>query len=43
MMAESSKLDEAATYTMKLRSGLTWSDGSPVTARTSCRRSTCTG
>ena len=30
MMAESSKLDEAAnTYTMKLRSGLTWSDGSP--------------
>jgi peptide/nickel transport system substrate-binding protein len=34
MMAESSSLDEAAnTYTMKLRSGLTWSDGSPVTAK----------
>ena len=34
MMAESSKLDEAAnTYTMKLRSGLTWSDGSPITAK----------
>jgi peptide/nickel transport system substrate-binding protein len=34
MMAESSSLDEAnKTYTMKLRSGLTWSDGSPVTAK----------
>src|SRR4051794_15038763 len=34
MMAESSKLDEATnTYTMKLRSGLTWSDGSPVTSK----------
>src|SRR5690349_5026826 len=34
MMAESGTLDEAAkTYTMKLRSGLTWSDGKPVTAK----------
>jgi peptide/nickel transport system substrate-binding protein len=34
LMAESSSLDEAnKTYTMKLRSGLTWSDGSPVTAK----------
>ncbi|MFI6679524.1 ABC transporter substrate-binding protein [Kribbella sp. NPDC050470] len=34
MMAESSSLDEAnKTYTMKLRSGLTWSDGAPVTAK----------
>ncbi|TDD22428.1 ABC transporter substrate-binding protein [Kribbella turkmenica] len=34
MMAESSSLDEAAnTYTLKLRSGLTWSDGSPVTSK----------
>ncbi|WP_433167491.1 ABC transporter substrate-binding protein [Kribbella sp. CA-247076] len=34
LMAESSSLDEAAnTYTMKLRSGLTWSDGSPVTSK----------
>ncbi|WP_371400991.1 ABC transporter substrate-binding protein [Kribbella sp. NBC_00662] len=34
MMAESGTLDEAnKTYTMKLRSGLTWSDGKPVTAK----------
>ncbi|MFD7157836.1 ABC transporter substrate-binding protein [Kribbella sp. NPDC059898] len=34
MMAESGTLDEATkTYTMKLRSGLTWSDGKPVTAK----------
>lgn len=34
LLAESNTLDEAAkTYTMKLRSGLTWSDGSPLTAK----------
>ncbi|TDW94589.1 MULTISPECIES: ABC transporter substrate-binding protein [Kribbella] len=34
MMAESGTLDEATkTYTLKLRSGLTWSDGKPVTAK----------
>jgi len=34
MMAESGTLDEkASTYTLKLRSGLTWSDGSPVTSK----------
>ncbi|GAA1691634.1 hypothetical protein GCM10009745_41220 [Kribbella yunnanensis] len=34
MMAESGTLDEKAkTYTMKLRSGLTWSDGTPVTSK----------
>jgi peptide/nickel transport system substrate-binding protein len=34
MMAESSELaSDGKTYTMKLRSGLTWSDGSPVTAK----------
>jgi peptide/nickel transport system substrate-binding protein len=34
LMAESSSLDAASnTYTLKLRSGLTWSDGSPVTSK----------
>jgi peptide/nickel transport system substrate-binding protein len=34
LMAESSTLDEKAnTYTLKLRSGLTWSDGTPVTSK----------
>src|SRR5689334_24836690 len=34
MMAESGTLDEkASTYTLTLRSGLTWSDGSPVTSK----------